>query len=111
MKSNIYRFWLASTFSLCCLLVPKTVTAQEILLSKDNFYLQYQQMTLDSVICITDNLNVNFTTNATDIGKTTNNPQHKVAITNSKNAELESSESKVRTGLEAKGGKKPPRKG
>ncbi|MBE9228749.1 hypothetical protein IQ264_25390 [Phormidium sp. LEGE 05292] len=111
MKLNIYRFGLASSFSLCCLLAPKTVAAKEFFLSQQNFDYEYQQMTVNSVMEITETLEINFTNDATYIGKTINNPKHKVAITNSKNAEFQSSESQVRTGLEAKGGKKPPRKG
>lgn len=111
MKLNIYRFGLASSFSLCCLLAPKTVAAQAFFLSLDNNCHGYQQMAVNSVMEITDILDINFTNDATYIGKTTNNPKHKVAITNSKNAEFQSSESQVRAGLEAKGGKKPPRKG
>ena len=111
MKLNIYRFGLASSFSLCCLLAPKTVAAQGFFLFSDNFSHEDQQMTVNSVIQITDTLDINFTNDATYIGKTTNNPKHKVAITNSKNSEFQSSESQLRTGLEAKGGKRPPRKG
>lgn len=111
MKSNIYRLWLASSFSLSCLLAPKIATAQNNFLSINNSLGSEQQISLKSVTYVTQNLNIHFTTNATYIGKTTNNPKRNVANTNSENAEFKSLESKARTGLEAKGGKKPPRKG
>lgn len=111
MESNIYKLCLASSFSLFCLFTPKTTTAQEIFLSSANFSEQYQQITVNSVISITDNLNVSSTISTTNINKSTNNPKRNVRITNSRNVELKSSEIQAITGLVAKGGKKPPRKG
>ncbi|MFB2939356.1 hypothetical protein ACE1B6_29235 [Aerosakkonemataceae cyanobacterium BLCC-F154] len=111
MNSKIYRICLASSFSLCCLFTPKTATAQAIFLYPDNFVDDYQLIALNTVISVTQNREINCTNKATNTGTTTNNPAHNVAITNSKNLELQSSQSKVKTGLEAKSGKKPPRKG
>lgn len=111
MKSNIYKIWLASSFSICCLIAPEIVTAQEIFLHKNNFVSEYQQNTETSVTSVTQNREISSTTNATKIGKTTHEPKHNVANTSSENPEIESSQSQARTGLGAKGGKKPPRKG
>ena len=111
MKSNIYKFWLASSFSLCCLLAPKAATAQEIFLCGDKFSAHYQQITIKSVTEVTQSLDISFTNNVAEIGKTTNNPKHNLTITKGKNTEFNSSESEARTGVAAKGGKKPPRKG
>lgn len=111
MESNIYKLCLASSFSVFCLLTPKTVTAQEIFLSPTNLGSQYQEITINSVTAITKNLNIDTTISATDTSESTNTPKQKRIITNSRNQEMNFSQSPDTTGLAAKGGKKPPRKG
>ncbi|OKH30484.1 hypothetical protein NIES2119_30895 [[Phormidium ambiguum] IAM M-71] len=111
MESNIYKLCLASSFSLFCLLTPKTVTAQEIFLSTSNLDSQYQEIIINSVIAITKNLNIDTTISATNTSESTNTPKQKGIITNTRNEEMNFSQSSDTTGLAAKGGKKPPRKG
>lgn len=111
MESNIYKLCLASSFSLFCLLTPKTVTAQEIFLSTINLDSQYQEITINSVTAITKNLNTDTTISATDTSESTNTAKRKGIITNSRNEEMNFLQSPDKTGLAAKGGKRPPRKG
>lgn len=111
MESNIYKLCLASSFSLFCLFTPKTATAQEIFPSTNNFGEQYQQVTVNSVTSITRNLHASSTTSTTNISKITNNPNQNVTAIYSRNLQIKSSQSQAVTGLAAKGGKRPPRKG
>ncbi|HEY9294801.1 MAG TPA: hypothetical protein VIQ31_00240, partial [Phormidium sp.] len=57
------------------------------------------------------NLEEKFMLSSAYFGKNTNNVIPNVESTVSKNVELKTSVSKQTTGLAAKGGKKPPRKG
>lgn len=111
MESNIYKLCLASSFSLFCLLTPKTVTAQEIFLSPIHLESQYQEITINSVTAITKDLHIDTTITTTTISESTNTPKQNDIITNSRNLEMNFSQSPDKTGLAAKGGKKPPRKG
>lgn len=111
MEFNIYKLCLASSFSLFCLLVPKAATAQNLFLSVNDLSSEYQKNTGNSVTLITEKLKIDSTISATDISKTTNSPNQNVTITNSRDVEIDFSQSQDRAGLAAKGGKKPPRKG
>ena len=111
MESNIYKLCLASSFSLFCLLTPKTVTAQELFLSPTNLESQYQEITTTSVTAITKDLYIDTTISTTHISESTNTPKQNDIITNSRNLQMNFSQTSDTNGLAAKGGKKPPRKG
>jgi hypothetical protein len=118
MKPNNYKLCLATTFSLCCLLAPETVTAKEIFLHSENLVDTYQKNCKNDVTQITQNSdNVdsnykeNFTLKTAYLGKKTNHRHHNVESTVSENVELKFTVSQQKTGLAAKSGKKPPRKG
>ncbi|MBE9228748.1 hypothetical protein IQ264_25385 [Phormidium sp. LEGE 05292] len=113
MKLNIYKLWLASSFSLCCLLAPITLSAQEISPQKltNKFVSQNQLIVAKLVIQGIKTSNIVLSNSPTSQEKITNNVSRNAAITVSKNVKLRFLESQHRIGLGVKSGKKPPRKG